>query len=325
MLTPPPPPPPPPPLPHRKKPSPASREEAAVRLQRWYRCNARRRRFLTVVNRARRRRRYFDERRRLAQRIYTGEVEAEEIRARLTVPGGHELVGTWMHERTVKAATKVQNLWRSIRARKKLLKLVAEQRQEQASRRIQTVFRQHRKRNQQSLLVKSAQENPCWRPLDTERLMRHEQEIISKRRQYHSSMCKSLSEAELRAQAESQYQGFETGLPRWRYDVWRTLFQREQTRQIIQALEGSNWDKPIPYGLCNASLLRDAEEKHRSRKNAFAQVPRARGSFDEVFDDIGTGASFVVESAAEEAEADMLLHSLESELGYDFSGEKSIT
>jgi hypothetical protein len=37
-------------------------------------------------------------------------------------------------------------------------------------------------------------------------------------------------------QAEGKYHEFLEGAGRWRYDVWRTLLERDQTRQMMEAL-----------------------------------------------------------------------------------------
>ncbi|CAE8662348.1 unnamed protein product [Polarella glacialis] len=302
--------------PRPRQPPPRSPEEAAVRLQRWYRNNARRRRFLTVVNRARRRRRYLDERRRVAQRVYAGEADVEEMKARLALPGGYKLVSRWKDGREAEAATRVQNLWRSMRAKKQLVQLVGQQVREEAARRLQAFARRNRRKQRQSLLARSAAENPCWRPVDTDRLSRHAEEIISKRRQHHASMCRGFNEVELRKQAEARYRELTDGVGRWRYDVWRSLLQREQTKEMIQALEGRSWDRPSPYSVCSATLLKDAEEKHRERKAAYRQDRQVGAESGGVWD---SGTPVAVESRAEELEADTLLHSLEADLGYDFS------
>ena len=36
--------------------------------------------------------------------------------------------------------------------------------------------------------------------------------------------------------AEGKYHEFLEGAGRWRYDVWRTLLERDQTRQMMEAL-----------------------------------------------------------------------------------------
>lgn len=37
-------------------------------------------------------------------------------------------------------------------------------------------------------------------------------------------------------EAEGKYHEFLEGAGRWRYDVWRTLLERDQTRQMMEAL-----------------------------------------------------------------------------------------
>eukprot|EP00913_Durusdinium_trenchii_P022229 g20888.t1 len=133
----PPSPPPEVPLPPPPRPPPNT-EEAVVRVQRWYRAQARRRRFMIIINRARRRRKYLEERRRVAQRVYSTEAAVEEMKARLAMPYGHRLVGRYSEARDAEAATRVQTLWRSVRAKKKLVKLIGEQQQQEAARRCIT-------------------------------------------------------------------------------------------------------------------------------------------------------------------------------------------
>lgn len=270
---------------------------------------------MTLINRARRRRRYLDDRRRVAGRIYAREAEVEEMKSRLAMPSGHRLVGRWQEARDQEAATKVQNMWRSVRSKKKLVVLIEEQQRQEAARKLQSFARRRRQGLRQGLLAKTAQENPCWRPADLDRIMEHEKAIVNKRRQWHSSMQRGLNEAELKQQADERYRELLQGAGRWRYDVWRLLLQREQTRQCIQALEGRSWDRPLPYGVCSAALLQEAEEKHRARKAAMLQEQKELGGVHIAL----SGEVPYVESRTEELEADALLQSLESDLGFDFS------
>ncbi len=55
------------------------------------------------------------------------------MKARLAMPYGHRLVSRYAEAREAEAATKVQTLWRSLRAKQKLVKLMAEQKQQEAS------------------------------------------------------------------------------------------------------------------------------------------------------------------------------------------------
>jgi len=82
----------------------------------------------------------------------------------------------------------------------------------------------------------------------------------------------------------------------------------EDPRQVGEALATTvNWLRPLALGVCSASLMAEAERSHRERKALMAR-DRALSQGPEA-----------VESRAEEAEAAVLLHSLEVDLGYDFS------
>ena len=61
------------------------------------------------------------------------EAVIEEMKARLAMPYGHRLVSRYAEARESEAATKVQTLWRSLRAKQKLVKLMAEQKQQEAT------------------------------------------------------------------------------------------------------------------------------------------------------------------------------------------------
>jgi len=285
-------------------------ESAARLLQRWYRGVARRRRFMVIINRARRRRKYLEERRRIAQRVYTTEAVIEEMKARLAMPYGHRLVSRYAEARESEAATKVQTLWRSLRAKQKLVKLMAEQKQQEAAKKLQSFARRRWQHQRQSPLVRSAVANPFWRPIEDDKVKLHEKDVLKKRKEWSSLTGRGLTEPQLKIQAEGKYHEFLEGAGRWRYDVWRTLLERDQTRQMMEALtqrEGG-LDHPV-MGLCSAFLLKDANEKHRQR---IGQIP---GATSVGRDSVGG----VVESAHEEQEAALLLHGLEAELGYDFS------
>ena len=264
-------------------------------------------RFMVIINRARRRRKFLEERRKIAQRVYSAEAAVEEMKSRLAMPAGHRLVGRWAEAQEAEAATRVQNLWRSVRAKKKLVKLVGEQQREEAVRRLQTFARRRRQQQMRSPLVRSAVQNPMWRPIQEERIKQHENDIVKKRKEWSSLTGRGLTEQQLKSQADEQYQAFLQGAGRWRYDVWRNLLETGQVHQMISAVEGKNFDRPPPYGACSAFLLKEAEEKHRQRVASTLQVHN-----------LGEGL-VNVESRAEEEEADALLRGLESELGYDFS------
>merc|ERR1711862_792652 len=90
---------------------------------------------------------------------------------------------------------------------------------------------------------------------------------------------------ELRRKAAEKYRGFLVSRPRERAEVARTYLHKEHTRQMIHALEGARWDKPLPYGICSASLLPEAERMHKERK---AQIAR----------DLWTGGRSLLHSGA---------------------------
>lgn len=89
----------PPPAPALPLPPAPTAEEAAVRLQRWYRGQGRRRRFMVIVNRARRRRKYLEDRRRVAQRVYATEAgKTREEAARDHVLGRGRVTFGWAYD-----------------------------------------------------------------------------------------------------------------------------------------------------------------------------------------------------------------------------------
>ena len=240
----------------------------------------------------------------MAARISTVEAQVEEMKARLELPRGHRLVYRYLEATTKEAATKVQSLWRRVRAKKKLVQLIGEQRQLEAAQRLQSFARRRWQRQGQSPLVKSAVENPFWRPIQDERVKILEGEVVRKRKEWSTLTGHGLTEAQLKVQAEESYNAFLEGAGRWRYDVWRSLLERNQTKQMLEALEGGL--ESARFGLCSAFLLKEAKEKHEQRV-ASMLLSHSKGF------------SLSVESPAEEAEAALLLHGLEAELGYDFS------
>lgn len=290
--------------------------EAAAKIQRWYRSRARRHRFLGMIRRAIGRRKYLDERRRVARRIQANEVQTREMKVRMSQPDGVLLVGQWREACETEAAQRIQSLWHSALEKKELERKATEQQREAAARKLQAFVRRLRRRGRPSPLSLTAEANPWRRAVESDRLSCHKDEVLRKRRQYTAAMLKGKSLEEVRQRAEVQYAAFGRIAPRARYDVWRTLLQREQTRQVIQALEGRNWGNPVPYGVCSAALLRDAEDKHLERKASMEQAMHLGG--------LSLAARpgempLAVESRTEEEEAQMLLRGLETELGYDFS------
>jgi len=302
--------------------------EAAAKIQRWYKSSCRRRRFLIMVNKARRKRSYLDQRRKLAYRLHSNEMQIQEMRARLEHPEcGAQLVHQYQGARETEAAKRVQTLWRSVKSKKKYVQLVAEQEREKAARKVQLFMRRKLQRRRPNLLSLADRANPCSRPVDADRLMQHEKEILSKRRQYHDAMCGGLKPPDLKVKAQAKYREFADSLCRHRTDIWRMLLHKEQTRQIAQALEPptsanpaspkftSPFDRPLPAGISSAAYLRDAEEKHKERMKSMEEELWAVGGADP---HVGQ-TPMAIESKAEEAESTALLRGLEAELGYDFS------
>jgi len=283
-------------------------------------------------------RRHLDERRVIARRLYTREAEVEELKTKLRQPGGYRLVGHTNETRTVEAAQKVQSLWRRMQAKKQHLKRVGERDREAAAQKLQAATRRRQRQRRPGLLAISKQDDPANRPIDAARMLKHEEEILKKRREYRIDMTGGKeAQEELRRRAMTKYREFVEGLERNQKDVRQTLLQKEQTRQMIRALEvreGTNaWDHPLPYGVCSAALMREAEEKHRERKANIARDlwvggPTDRGAASSgapaasprsVDDFLAAEVPLAVESRAEEAEADEMLRGLEADLGYDFS------
>lgn len=322
------------PIAAQEPPKPSSPAEAAFKIQRWWKSQQRRERFLKMIRRAIRRRRYLNERRSLAQRLHTQEVEAEEMKAKLMRPKGHRLVGEWQDTRTEKAATRVQSLWRSLKAKKQYVKRTVEMDREAAARKLQAFLRKRSQRRQPNPLLAAARQNPASQPMTAERLFKHEETILKKVKEYTATYIEDTNPItnaakieELRRKAIEKYRDFIGDMPDQRADLMRTLLHKEQTRQMIYALEGRGWDNPLPYGVCSAALLRDAEELHRERKKLMEREIWA-GVHGTSMSHTGTAVdaatdTVAVESQVEAAEADELLWGLEKDLGYDFSARLS--
>jgi len=283
-----------------------------------------------MIRRAVRRRKYLDERRSIAQRIHTREVETEEMKAKLMQPHGHRLVGQWQDTRTTKAAQKVQSLWRKLKARRQYAALAGKMDQHTAARKLQAVVRTWFRRRRPNLLMRVAQENPAARPITAERLFKHEEQILKKRTAYipdptADAATQAERMEELRKKAMEKYRGFLESRPRERTEVARTYLHREQVRQMLHALEtpGVGFDRTLPYGVCSAALLSEAEEKHKERKAMLARdfwassVPHTGVAIE------AATVTVAMESQTEAAEADQLLWGLEADLGYDFSAERA--
>lgn len=191
------------------------------------------------------------------------------------------------------------------------MKWTGEQERDAAARKIQAFAR--RLRGRESFLLRATRDNPFLNPPDPTRLHRHEEEILTKRKKYHDSMHKGTSFEELRLRAEARYQEFAKAAQRTQYEISHMFLQRHQTRQMVQALEGRGWSKPSPYGVCSASLLREAEERHQERKALMEQA-------------IKLGGLPSMQNEGElplamnpQAEEDDVLAELEAKLGYNFS------
>jgi len=179
----------------------------------------------------------------------------------------------------------------------------------------------------------AAQENPAARAITAERLFEREAEILKKKAAYIPDVTgdeKAQTERfeELKRKAAEKYRSFLASRPQERGEIARTYYFREQTRQIIKALGGTEtspaWERALPYGVCSAALLREAEEKHKERKAAVARELWAGGVNVHIGKAVEVASTTVaVESATEAAEANQLLWGLEKDLGYDFSEEHS--
>jgi hypothetical protein len=256
-------------------------------------------------------------------------VETEEMKAKLNQDRGHRLIEEWNDVRMSNAVQKVQRSWRRKVARRKFAIERGKMNQEAALRRIQGFVRKWRQRRQPNLLMMAAQENPAVRPITAERLFKVEEEVLKKKSAYIPDMTgderlQAERVEELRRKAAEKYRTFLACRPQERSEVMRTYLHREQTRQMIQTLEGRGWDRPMPYGVCSAALLREAEQMHEERKAAMARELRIGGLSGSAAVHTGTAVetatvTVAVESHTEAAEADQLLLSLESDLGYDFS------
>merc|ERR1712139_570455 len=167
-----------------------------------------------------------------------------------------------------------------------------------------------------------------------------EEEVLKKKTAYEKAIIPdTTSDAaaaqaqrmeELRMKALDKYRGFLASRPQERAEIARTYFYREKARQIIRALEGGDdptkrWERALPYGVCSAALLREAEEAHKERKASMAWDLRIGGVSAP---HTGTAVenatvTVAVETPLEAQEADQLLWGLEADLGYDFSENKA--
>lgn len=310
---------------------PVSEAEAIGIIQRWYRCRMRRYRFLTVIRKARRRRDFLAERRRATSSLHTHESELIEMKNLLHQPGGARLVNEWWDVREGKAAQTVQSRWRAVRAKQERLRLVKKEREEKALRMIQGAVRRFRLRRRPVPIHLAADEDPASRPIDPDRMRKHEEAILKKTHAYlPEKMHPLLSQDDLRVKALDNYRSFLSGVALRRLENRRMLLQKHDIRQKIEALEGRNFTNPIPFGQATAAFMNEAEEKHRERKQIMSRnmkyLSRMRkpGPDGEKPGPDGEKAQKMegivsLESHTEEAEADALLKALEADLGYDFT------
>jgi len=269
----------------------------------------------------------------LAQRIHTTETETNEMVMKLQQPRGHRLVEEWNDARTNKAAEKVQSLWRKLKGRRKYATVAGKMDQLKAVLKLQAAFRRRKQERRPNVFVRAAQENPTAKPITHEKLTQHEELILKKAKEYlpdptlDAAMQAERME-ELAKKAAEKYRTFLESRPQERVEVARTYLHREQTREMLRALEtsGIGFGKALPYGVCSASLLRETEERHRLRKAEFSRELWAHGL--PMMKHTGTAiedatTTVAIESQTEAAEADQLLFGLESDLGYDFSAERA--
>merc|ERR1711972_420969 len=187
-------------------------------------------------------------------------------------PRGGMHAHRWKAAREVDAAKKVQSKWRAVKSRRTYLELLAEQQRAQAVCKLQGFARRRKQLRQPNLYSVAAKTNPFNRPVGEAELLSHEEEIVKQRKQYNVSLCRGMSATDLAEHAQMKYQEFIDGLPKHRADVGRTVLYRERIKQLTEALANGNWEKPLPYGVSSAALLRDAEEKHKERMRSMVDV-----------------------------------------------------
>lgn len=294
---------------------------AARKIQRWYRSRKRRMRFLEVLRRAVERRRRLEQRARIARRIEVNAQESLEMRQHLAQPRGARLVERWMELREVRAAEKVQSLWRALRRKREMALQAGQQERQTAAIRLQAFFRRRRMREHESVLREQVLGHPCWSPLDAPRLHQLEEDL-AQRRQRHQDEYRRRTEQEReqfreesRQKGTALYADFCETATEAHEDIYGLLVEQARIRHMIKACEGRGWSRPLPPGTCNPSFMAVAREKHELRKAATERVVEVGGlpppplaGIDQV----------TVESLAEEREADALLQGLEHALGYDF-------
>merc|ERR1719326_2061771 len=107
--------------------------------------------------------------------------------------------------REAAAATRVQSLWKGLRARRQRLVRLKAREKESAAARIQSLFRNRQRRKQLPVTRLAAEQDPFGKPTDALRMQKHEEQIMAHRRQYHRAMHSFMSEEQLRGTAEEKY------------------------------------------------------------------------------------------------------------------------
>lgn len=284
----------------------------------------RRRRFREILQRAMERRKFLDGRRVLSRRIDMNEREVAEMQRRIVQPRGTRLVERWQAKREAHAAERVQTLWRSLRKKRKMIQMLGEQEKEYAVQKLQSFFRRRRQVQHERHRWEKVLANTCWNRPEEEQLLRYEEEVMAKRRQYvppyrgKPEPAPTQTFEELRQRAGVLYNEMSVNAALVNKDIMHTLAKRERSREIIQVLEGRNLSLPVPRGVCSAAFLQQAEEKHEQRKSSTLRAMSIGGLPLPPLADLVSDVAIAVESREEETEANEILTALETTLGYDF-------
>eukprot|EP00746_Dinoflagellata_sp_MGD_P001567 gnl/MRDRNA2_/MRDRNA2_102971_c0_seq1.p1 gnl/MRDRNA2_/MRDRNA2_102971_c0~~gnl/MRDRNA2_/MRDRNA2_102971_c0_seq1.p1 ORF type:complete len:349 (-),score=89.91 gnl/MRDRNA2_/MRDRNA2_102971_c0_seq1:50-1096(-) len=338
---------------------PVSEAEAVGIIQRWYRSCMRRYRFLTVIRKAKRRREWIGERRKAAAQLHTHESELIEMKNLIHQPGGARLVNEWWDVRQGAAAEKLQSRWRAVRAKKEMLRLAEKEKKEKACCMLQAAVRRFRQRRRPAPIHRAADDDPASRPIDADRMRKHEEVILKKVRAYVPQMHPLLSPDELRLRSIDSYQAFLKGVTMRRLEARRLLLQKQDIRQKLESLGGlpsvselqatsktvsdardgqgasevlrlaeessRKLMSRVPFGQGTREFLLEAEDKHKERKQILSRnmkfISKMGGSVkpSPAGEKAQKVQGIVVESPTEELEADALLKALEEDLGYDFA------
>ena len=157
----------------------------------------------------------------------------------------------YVQSREAKAATRVQSLWRALKAKRvRLVKMKAQETAAAASR-IQELFRNRRRRKELSTVRTTAEVDPFEKPTDTRRMEKHGEQIQEQRRQYHPALHSFMSEEQLRQDSDAKYQDFLNNSIHRRKEARKALIARLQVRRSIEVLEGceSLFGRPPPTGI----------------------------------------------------------------------------